>query len=100
MTSTRKILDCLQSIEIKIAQQLNCILHAPRFLKLEASWRALDRMLLLVKELRCESIQIRLMHVTPENLRKDFRMSNDETHSMLFQKMYHEELKQAGAFPF
>lgn len=74
------------------------IVHAPRFQKLEASWRGLRS---LVQQNPNEStIRIRVLSVKWAELSSDSQRSLDFEQSALFRRIYSEEYGMPGGIPF
>jgi type VI secretion system protein ImpC len=61
----------IQELDTLISSQVNEILHAPDFQKLEASWRGLH---FLVSNTECsEHLKLRLLNVTKKELLDDLK---------------------------
>ncbi|TWT82317.1 hypothetical protein CA13_37790 [Planctomycetes bacterium CA13] len=98
-TATRLSAD-IAAIDAMLNEQVNAILHAPKFQKLEASWRGLA---FLVRRADDESdplIKIRMLSVSWAELEKDFERSVEFDQSQLFKKVYEEEFGMSGGEPF
>lgn len=81
-------------------EQVNAILHHPRFKKLESSWRGLA---FLVRRSDIESdplISVRLMSARWSELERDFERSVEFDQSFLFKQVYEEEFGMPGGKPF
>lgn len=68
--------------EARIARQLDPILHHPAFQRLEASWRGLAR--LVARSDPHETVRIRVLSATLDELRRDARAPGDAVSSSLF----------------
>jgi type VI secretion system protein ImpC len=96
--------DTVTSINERIAQidqliqdQLNLILHAEPFQKLEASWRGLHY---LVKNTETStSLKLRLLNVTKKELLDDLQKAVEFDQSALFKLIYEEEYGTFGGHP-
>lgn len=97
--------DTVAMIQQRIAQidelmsvQLNEIIHAPEFQKLEAAWRGLEY---LVKNTETStSLKLRLLNATRQELQKDLERAVEFDQSDLFKKIYEEEYGVFGGHPF
>jgi type VI secretion system ImpC/EvpB family protein len=81
-----------------LARQVNAIIHAPAFQRLEASWRGLRY---LVEELpQGESIKVRVLNLTWKELNRDLERALEFDQSQLFRKIYSDEFGTPGGQPF
>ena len=85
-------------IQQRINAQLNAILHHKRFQDLESAWRSLH--VLLEARSKESHVQVKLLCITPRELSKDMLHSIDFDQSVLFQKIYRQEIDLAGGTPF
>ena len=81
-----------------ISRQVNEVLHAKPFQKLEASWRGLNYFVMQTKT--STSLKIKLMNVSKDDLLKDFKNATEFDQSQLFKKIYEEEYGTLGGKPF
>lgn len=88
----------IAQIDSLIEKQLNEILHAPEFQKLEASWRGLHY--LINKSESGTAIKIRVLNATKNELSKDLERAAEFDQSALFKKIYEEEYGMFGGAPF
>jgi len=89
---------CIKEIDNKISTQLNEIMHAPEFQKLEASWRGLDY---LVKKTETgETLKIRVLNASKQDLLKDAENAVEFDQSGLFKKVYEQEYGTFGGAPY
>ncbi len=79
-------------------EQLNAVLHHPRFQNLEAAWRGL-RYLVEQKE-DAEDVKIRVLSVRWDELARDVERAIEFDQSQLFRKVYEDEFGRAGGEPF
>ena len=92
------IIKRIQELDTLISGQVNEILHAPDFQKLEASWRGLH---FLVSNTECsEHLKLRLLNVTKKELLDDFEKALEFDQSALFKKVYEEEYGTFGGHPY
>ena len=88
----------IAQIDALLSKQLNEIIHAPEFQKLEASWRGLHY---LVNNSETSSmLKLRVMNVTKQELSKDLEKAVEFDQSALFKKIYEEEYGMFGGAPF
>lgn len=81
-----------------ICDQVNSILHNPRFQRLEASWRGLS--MLVHNTPHSDNIKIKLLDVSWRDLTKDIERAPDFDQSGLFHLLYNEEFGTPGGQPF
>ncbi|BAP55308.1 T6SS protein Cts2B [Thioploca ingrica] len=88
----------IAQIDELLSSQLNEIIHAPEFQKLEASWRGLEY---LVKNTETStSLKLRLLNASRQELQKDLEKAVEFDQSVLFKKIYEEEYGVFGGHPF
>lgn len=85
-------------IDSSLTEQVNAILHHPRFQKLEASWRGLRYVVSQLEDDR--NIKVRLLSVSWKELANDQRKAVEFDRSELFRKVYSGEFGVAGGEPF
>ncbi|TWT90075.1 hypothetical protein Mal64_04580 [Pseudobythopirellula maris] len=93
-----EINDWIAKIDEKISAQLNEVMHAESFQKLEGSWRGLHY--LVHQSETGTSLKIRVLNVTKKELLKDLETAVEFDQSALFKKIYEEEYGQLGGEPF
>ena len=85
-------------IDRKLSAQLNEVMHAPEFQKLEGTWRGLHY---LVHQTETgEGLKIRVLNVTKKELFKDLERAAEFDQSSLFKRIYEEEFGQLGGKPY
>jgi type VI secretion system protein ImpC len=88
----------IAQIDALISKQLNEVMHAPEFQKLEASWRGLHY---LVNQSETGTmLKIRVLNVTKKELSKDLEKAVEFDQSALFKKVYEEEYGMFGGAPY
>ncbi|MEO1618689.1 MAG: type VI secretion system contractile sheath large subunit [Planctomycetota bacterium] len=90
----------IAAIDTLLTNQLNEILHHPKFQKLEASWRGLE---FLVRRAELESdpmIKVRVLTARWKELEKDFERAVEFDQSSLFKKIYEDEFGSPGGQPY
>jgi len=97
--------DTVAMIEDRIAQiddlltnQLNEILHAPDFQKVEGSWKGLH--FLVMNTETSTMLKLRLLNITQLELLKDLEKAVEFDQSALFKKLYEEEYGTFGGSPY
>ena len=88
----------IAQIDQIISRQVNAIVHAPEFQKLEATWRGLRYM--LEQSETSELLKIKVMNVTKKDLLDDLRRAPEFDQSAMFKKVYEEEYGVFGGSPF
>lgn len=85
-------------LDALISEQLNEILHASAFQKMESTWRGLHY---LCKQTSTgEMLKIKVLNASKKELVKDFNNAIDFDQSALFKKVYEEEFGTFGGAPF
>jgi type VI secretion system protein ImpC len=88
----------IAAIDRRISTQLDAIVHDPKFLKLEGSWRGLWY---LVDSSRTgKELQIKVLPITKDELLQDFRQAKEEDQSRFYKQVYEAELGSFGGTPF
>jgi type VI secretion system protein ImpD len=88
----------IASLDAAISEQVNAILHHPRFQKLEASWRGLYY---LAEQTDEESnVRIRVLNLPWKELARDLERAVEFDQSQFFRKIYNEEFDTPGGQPF
>lgn len=88
----------IAQIDKLISAQLNEVMHAEEFQKLEGSWRGLHH--LVFNSETGTMLKIRLMNATKAELLKDLERAPEFDQSALFKKIYEEEFGTFGGAPF
>lgn len=95
---TRTIDIAVAAIDGKITDQLNAIMHHPKFLKLEGSWRGLHY--LVVNSDTGPDIKIRLLNASKRELMRDLRRPLRLEESNLARMVYNDAIGTPGGDPF
>ncbi|HWB83589.1 MAG TPA: type VI secretion system contractile sheath large subunit [Bryobacteraceae bacterium] len=88
----------IAQIDHLVSLQLNEILHAPPFQKLEGSWRGLQY--LLNQSETSDKLKIKVLNATKKELLRDLQRAPEFDQSTLFKKIYEEEYGVFGGAPF
>ncbi|GLS21620.1 type VI secretion protein EvpB [Labrys miyagiensis] len=98
------VLDTIDSMIAKLDQQLsiqlNEVIHAPEFQKLESAWRGLNY--LVFNSETDVTLKIRFMNVSKEELYREFKVYPGARwdQSPIFKKLYEAEYGQLGGDPY
>jgi type VI secretion system ImpC/EvpB family protein len=95
-------------LDVVISQQVNAILHHPRFQQLEASWRGLyfltQQALAAREQIEAEGdkvqVRIELLNISKKELANDFVRAGEFDRSQIWRKVYEEEFGMPGGEPF
>ncbi len=88
----------IADIDRIISEQLNEILHAADFQRLEGTWRGLKH---LVQETETgETLKLRVLNVNRKTLQSDLEKAVEFDQSKLFKKVYEEEYGTFGGSPY
>jgi type VI secretion system protein ImpC len=88
----------IAQIDELLSSQLNEVMHAPEFQKLEGSWRGLKY--LLDRSETSDKLKIRVLNVSKKDLLRDLQRAPEFDQSALFKKVYEEEYGIFGGAPF
>jgi type VI secretion system protein ImpC len=88
----------IAQIDELISKQLNEVMHASEFKKLESSWRGLHY--LVSNSETSTRLKIRVMNITQKELLADLEKATEFDQSELFRKTYEEEYGTFGGHPF
>lgn len=85
-------------IDRTLSGQINEIVHDPKFLKLEGSWRGLHY--LVMNSETGANLKIRLLNVSKRELNRDLTRAVEFDQSLLFRKIYENEFGTPGGEPY
>src|SRR5262249_54417494 len=88
----------IKEIDKKLSAQLNEVMHAPEFQKLESTWRGLHY--LVMQSETGDNLKLRVLNVTKRELFRDLEKAVEFDQSQLFKKIYEEEYGQLGGEPY
>jgi type VI secretion system protein ImpC len=88
----------IREIDQLISRQLDEVMHAQEFQKLEGSWRGLHY--LVDKTETGTALQIRVFNTSKKDLLKDLERAPEFDQSALFKKIYEEEYGTLGGAPY
>ncbi|WP_281648661.1 type VI secretion system contractile sheath large subunit [Parendozoicomonas sp. Alg238-R29] len=88
----------IAAIDQQINEQVNAILHHPKFQQLESSWRGLWGLVDLAGHF--SMTQVRVLDISWREITKDIERSPDAMQSRLFRLIYSEEFDMAGGQPY
>ena len=88
----------IADIDKVLSAQLNAIMHAPEFQKLEGAWRGLHYF--VMQSETSTMLKIRVLNISKDELRKDLEKAVEFDQSALFKKVYEEEYGTFGGAPY
>jgi type VI secretion system protein ImpC len=88
----------IAEIDRLVSDQLNAVMHAAEFQRLEATWRGLYY--LLSQSETSELLKVKVLNVSKKELLRDLRGAAEFDQSALFKKVYEEEYGVFGGSPF
>jgi type VI secretion system protein ImpC len=88
----------IAQLDALISAQLNEVMHAPEFQKLEASWRGLHY--LVHQSETSPMLKIKVFNVSKRDLTKDLERAPEFDQSAMFKRIYEEEYGMFGGAPF
>jgi len=88
----------IAQLDALISAQLNEVMHAPEFQKLEATWRGLHY--LVHQSETSPNLKIRVMNVSKKDLLKDLEKAPEFDRSATFMNIYEAEYGTFGGSPF
>ncbi len=95
---TRTFDRAIAAIDRKLSTQLNQIMHNPRFLQLEGTWRGMHH--LVMNSETGISLKIRVLNMTKRELNRDLTKAVEFDQSQLFKKIYENEFGTPGGEPY
>ena len=95
---TRTFDRAIAAIDQKLSAQLNAIMHDPKFLKLEGTWRGLHY--LIMNSETSANLKIRLLNASKRDLARDLQRAVEFDQSHLFKKIYENEFGTPGGEPY
>jgi len=88
----------IAELDALISRQLNEVMHAEAFQKLEGSWRSLQYFVMQTET--SSSLKIKLLNISKNDLFKDLDKAVEFDQSQTFKKIYEEEYGTLGGSPF
>ncbi len=95
---TRTIDQAIAAIDRKLSDQLNAIMHHPKFSALEGSWRGLHY--LVMNSETSTSLQLKVLNLPKRELSRDLQRAVEFDQSQLFKKIYENEFGTPGGNPY
>ena len=95
---TRTFDKAVKAIDAKLSEQLNAIMHDPKFLKLEGTWRGLHY--LVHNSETGTSLKLRVLNLPKRELNRDLTRAIEFDQSQLFKKIYENEFGTPGGEPY
>jgi type VI secretion system protein ImpC len=88
----------IKELDELISSQLNEVMHAPEFQKMEGSWRGLQY--LVANSETGTMLKIKVLNISKKDILKDFGETNDWEAAKLFRKVYEDEYGMLGGQPY
>jgi type VI secretion system protein ImpC len=88
----------IAAIDKKLSDQLNAIMHHPKFTALEGSWRGLHY--LVMNSETSTSLKLRVLNLPKRELSRDLQRAVEFDQSQLFKKIYENEFGTPGGEPY
>ncbi|HEY2617030.1 MAG TPA: type VI secretion system contractile sheath large subunit [Acetobacteraceae bacterium] len=88
----------IAAIDAKLSEQLNAIMHHPKFTALEGSWRGLHY--LVMNSETSTSLKLRVLNLPKRELSRDLQRAVEFDQSQLFKKIYENEFGTPGGEPY
>jgi len=88
----------ISDLDAALGEQLDAILHAPRFLNLEGRWRGLAWLISGIEPSR--RIKVRLLPIAWTELCRDLELALEFDQSVTFRRIYEDEFGMPGGEPF
>ncbi len=88
----------IAAIDQKLSEQLNEIMHDPRFVQLEGTWRGLHY--LMMNSETGPSLKLRVLNVSKRELTRDLGRAIEFDQSTLWKQIYESEFGMPGGEPY
>src|SRR5262249_7188870 len=88
----------IAAIDKTITDQLNEVMHAKEFKKMEATWRGLHY--LLSKTETSTKLKIKVLNIKQDELLKDLQKASEFDQSFIFKQVHDEEYGVLGGKPY
>jgi type VI secretion system protein ImpC len=88
----------IAAIDRKLSEQLNAIMHNPKFTQLEGTWRGLHY--LVMNSETSTNLKIRTLNISKRDLTRDLTRAVEFDQSQLFKKIYENEFGTPGGEPY
>jgi len=95
---TRTFDRAIAAIDAKLSKQLNAIMHDPKFLKLEGTWRGMHYLVMNTET--GTSLKIKAINIPKRELTRDLTRAVEFDQSQLFKKIYENEFGTPGGEPY
>jgi len=95
---SRTIDRAIAAIDQKLSGQLNSIVHDPRFMQLEGTWRGLNY--LVMNSETGTSLKLKVLNISKRELNRDLTRAVEFDQSQLFKQIYENEFGTPGGEPY
>ena len=90
----------IAAIDRMLSDQIDAILHHPRFQRLEARWRAIHWLTDRAHQGRWRDVRVRALNISWNETARDVTRATEFDQSELFRKIYEEEFGRSGGEPY
>jgi len=94
----RTIDHAIAALDAKLSSQLNEIMHHPRFVQLEGSWRGLNY--LVMNSETGTALKLRVLNLPKREMLRDLTRAVEFDQSQLFKQIYENEFGTPGGEPY
>jgi type VI secretion system ImpC/EvpB family protein len=95
----RRLNHSVAAIDEYIQNQLNAIIHHPRFQQLESSWRGVHYLVNVAAREDSSNVKIRVFNASWKEVVRDLERAVEFDQSQLFKKIYEDEFGSPGGQP-
>jgi type VI secretion system protein ImpC len=88
----------IATVDRMLSEQLNAIVHHPRFLQLEGTWRGLNYLVMNTET--STSLKLRVLNLPKREMMRDLTRAVEFDQSQLFKQIYENEFGTAGGEPY
>lgn len=96
----RRLIHHIAELDELLNAQINALLHAAPFQRLEASWRGLFYLVSRAEAEGDPSVQVKVLNASWKELERDFERALEFDQSQLFRKVYDQEFGTPGGEPY
>ena len=97
-TAKRTVAERIRDLDALISEQVNQVIHHPKFQKLEASWRSLEK--LVSEHDLSTTMRVRVFNAKRSEIERDFKRAPGFDQSLFFKHIYEREFGTLGGAPY